>query len=56
MKKQIEGKRSKKIEELEEIIKEVWNGLSLDYLKILIKSVPNRISKCIEVKEEMIGY
>ena len=56
MKKQVEKKRPKSIEDLEEIIKEVWNGLSLDYLKTLIKSMPNRIQKCIEVKGEMTGY
>ena len=49
MKKQVEKKRHMTIEELEEIIKEVWNELSLDYLKTLIKSMSNRIQKCIEV-------
>ena len=56
MKKQVEKKIPKTIQELEEIVKEVWNGLSLDYLKSLIKSMPNGIQKCIDQKGGVTGY
>ena len=56
MKKQVGKKRPKKIQELENIVKEVWNGLFLDYLKSLLKSMPDRIQKCIDAKGEMTGY
>ena len=56
MKKQVGKKRPKTIQELEEIVKEVWNGLSLDYLKSLIKNMPNRIKKCIDQKGGVTGY
>ena len=56
MKKEVEKKNPEDLDSLEEIIQEVWDGLTLDYIKSLIKSMPNRLQRCIDLQGDVTGY
>ena len=55
-KKAVEKKKPKNLDDLEAAVQEVWNGLSMDYLKSLIDSMIHRVQKCIEVQGHVTGY
>ena len=56
MKKAVGGKRPKDIDNLEVIIQEVWDGLTLDDFKSLINSMPDRVQRCIDLEGDVTGY
>ena len=56
MKKAVEKKRPKDIDNLEVIIQEVWDGLTLDDFKSLINSMPDRVQRCIDLEGDATGY
>ena len=56
MKRAVERKNPKNLDELEEIIDEIWNDLTLNYIKTLIRSIKNRIQSCIILKGEKTEY
>lgn len=56
MKKAIEKKKPKDLEELVIIIQEIWITLTPEYLLNLVNSMQMRINKCIELKGNSTGY
>ena len=56
MKKAVERRNPKNLQDLERSIDEIWNGLSVEYLKTLIGSMRNRIVSYITRKGEKIDY
>ena len=56
MKDAVEKKKPKTAVELEVIVREVWDNLSLPYCKTLIRSMPSRIQQCITLKGEKTRY
>lgn len=56
MKKAVERSKPQNLDDLEVKIKEIWDDLSLEYLKKLISSMPSRVTQCIEVHGEKTKY
>ena len=56
MKKVVEKKKPKDRDDLEKIIQEIWDGLTQDYIKSLIRSIPNRLQRCIELEGNLTEY
>ena len=56
MKKAVERQNPKNLRDLERSIDEIWNRLSVEYLKTLIESMRIRIESCITRKGEKIDY
>ena len=56
MKNEVEKRKPKNLQELEAIIREVWENLDLEYIKSLIESMPDRIQKCIDLEGDRTGY
>ena len=56
MKNEVEKKRPKNLTDLENIIRVVWNDLDIEMLKSKIRSMGNRVKKCIEANGETIKY
>ena len=55
MKKALEKKKTKNLNELERIIQDVWDEITLPYLVNLVGSMPHRITKCIDLSGELTG-
>lgn len=56
MKKEVEKRNPKNLNELERIIQVVWNEITIPYLLNLINSMPHRITKCIDLNGDFTGY
>ena len=56
MKREVEKKRPKSLDELEKIVDEVWNNFPLEKIKKLCYSMKNRIQLCIKKKGKKIDY
>ena len=56
MKRKVEKKRPKSLDELEKIVNEVWDNLPLDFVKSLCYSMKKRIQLCIDNKGKKINY
>ena len=47
MKRRLEAKKVTSIEQLKEVILDVWNNLSLEIINRLIESMPKRLKACV---------
>ena len=56
MKKALEKKKTKNLNELERIIQDVWDEITLSYLVNLVGSVAHRITMYIDLSGELTGY
>jgi hypothetical protein len=50
MKRRVEQKNPRYLEEFKEVIQEVWNEITPEFIKSYIDSMPNRIEKCLLAK------
>ena len=56
MKREVERKRPKSLDELEKIVDEVWDIFPLDKIKSFCYSMKKRIQLCIDNKGRKIKY
>ena len=56
MKRLLQGRDTSSIPKLEAEIRNIWQNLDRDYLKILIDSVPDRLQVVIDHKGNNIRY
>lgn len=56
MKNEIRKRKPNDLENLQAMIQEIWDGISLITIKSLIQSMPKRLESCIEEKGGQIKY
>lgn len=56
MKREVERQNPRNMIDLEKIIDNVWDGLTIKYFKTLFQSIPRRIQSCIALKGEKTKY
>jgi transposase len=56
MKQRLNKKRPKSLEELDQVIQEIWESIEIDILRKLYESMPSRVRKCIKAKGHPIKY
>jgi transposase len=56
MKQRLNKKRPKSLEELDQVIQQIWESIEIDILRKLYESMPSRVRKCIKAKGHPIKY
>lgn len=56
IKNEVRKRKIKDVEHLKTNIQEIWDGISITTIKLLIQSMPKRIETCIEEKGGQIKY